>query len=761
MPGSNKPSKLRLSITLILAGCWAVGFLTVFFQQEMPNTSVARLEIWKLIRDSWLSILNPFDYSAGPNLKAGWQYFGERIQFFVTAITLLTASWGLGNIGCRRLLSDLQIRKSEQLVIVLGTGISIQTLWIFACGLIGQLTPLMLLAPGALGGLIALLLMLQKQSDNGAPISIDGVTEEETSKHWKWFFILITFPFVLHIVLGGMTPPWDFDVREYHLQGPKEWFQAGHIKTLEHNVYTSFPFLSEMLSLAAMVLCDDWWQGAIAGKLTLAAFQLLSALAVFSISRRWLGNISAWIATAAFLSTPWISRISNIAYAEGAITFYLIASVMVALLASGCEEPRSKTKLIAIAGFLAGSAMASKYPGVVSVVLPVGLYLLATIIQPARKTKPALDKPEHEQKTRRQTVTSTILLNAAVFIVAVVVAVGPWLVKNAVATGNPVYPLAYSVFGSSDWSPQMDAKWKKGHSPPERELIRIPNHLADVAIRNDWQSGFLFAFAVPALLLARKKRTVFWLSLHACWLLATWWVFTHRIDRFWIPLIPVAAVLAGSAWQLSRSIAWRGLMIGALSVCMLFNYGLCRYSTVIGFHGGLIELATARKLPIREDIRYLNTILKPNARVLLVGEAEAFDMQFDVVYNTVFDESVFQEWTSAEPGYVTPAAEQNMRSADEIRELLKQNGITHIYVNWSEVLRYRLTYGYTDYVYPQRFSQLQEIGVLDPPTDLSAGLLSKLSDQQQRELRSWQGCKTLFTDTDSWTNIQLFRVTGQ
>lgn len=761
MPGSNQSSKLRSSITLILAGCWAVGFLGVFFQQEMPNTSVSRLEIWKLIRDSWPSILNPFDYSGGPDLKAGWQYFGERIPFVVTAITLMTASWGLGSVSCRRLLTNIQITKSEQLVIVLGAGISIQTLWAFACGLIGQLTPAMLLAPGALGVAIALLLMLPKQSGNVSLVSIDGVAEEQTSWQWKWFFILITFPFVLHIVLGGMTPPWDFDVREYHLQGPKEWFQAGRIRTLEHNVYTSFPFLSEMLSLAAMVLCDDCWQGAIAGKLTLATFQLLSALAVFSISHRWIGKRSAWVAAAAFLSTPWISRISNIAYAEGAITFYLIASVMVALLASGCEESRSKTKLIAIAGFLAGSAMASKYPGVLSVVLPVGLYLLTTVIQQTRNAEQALDSVELKQTSRKQSVAGAILLNAAVFIVAALIAVGPWLVKNAVTTGNPVYPLAYSVFGSSDWSPQMDAKWKKGHSPPEHELTRIPNHLADVAIRNDWQSGFLFAFAVPAVLLVRKKGIVFWLSLHACWLLTTWWFFTHRIDRFWIPLIPVASVLAGSAWRLSPSIAWRSLMIGALSVCMLFNYGLCRYSTVIGFHGGLIELATVRNLPIREDIRYLNTVLSPDARVLLVGEAEAFDMQFDVVYNTVFDESIFQEWTSAEPGYSRPGAEQNMRSEDEIREVLKRNEITHIYVNWSEVLRYRLTYGYADYVYPQRFSQLQEIGVLDPPTNLSAGLISKLSDQQQSELRSWKDIETLFAGADSWTNIQLFRVSSE
>jgi hypothetical protein len=55
-------------------------------------------------------------------------------------------------------------------------------------------------------------------------------------------------PFLLLMLFGAMTPSIDFDVKEYHLQGPKEFFQAGRIGFLEHNVYTSFPFLTEMLS---------------------------------------------------------------------------------------------------------------------------------------------------------------------------------------------------------------------------------------------------------------------------------------------------------------------------------------------------------------------------------------------------------------------------------------------------------------------------------------------------------------------------------
>ncbi len=757
---SSERDSLFTKLGALGATYWVVGFLIVFFRQDMPNTSLSRVEIWELLTTNWLTMLNPLDYSADPKLNAGWQYLGERAPFVATASILLAAAWGMGNLVFRWACSQVQLRTSERLVVTFGTGLSLQSLWVLLCGLAGQLTAYAVLTPGVIAVVISLLALLKKRTAMQTAEFLPIAKGARASKGWVLFFLCMMFPFVLHLFLGGMTPPFDFDVREYHLQGPKEWLLAGRISTLEHNVYTSFPFLSEMLSLAAMVLHGDWWQGAIAGKLTLSLFQLLSALAVFAISRRWIGVASGWIAAAALLSTPWILRISTIAYAEGAITFYLIASVMTALLAAGCERAPNKTKLISLTGFLAGSAMAAKYPGVLSAVLPIGLFLLIIVVT-KRRMVPDENAASPDSTNAADSASRRILVNAAVFTAGVLIAVGPWLAKNGIATGNPVYPLAYSVFGANDWSPQMDAKWKNGHSPSEHQLTRIPAHLADVAIRNDWQNGFLFAFAVPAILLVRRNSAVSWLLAHACWLLVTWWFFTHRIDRFWVPLIPIVAVLAGAAWKLSTSIAWKSLTIGALSLCAVFNYGLCRYPTAIGFHSGLIELETVRKLPIRDDIKLLNTILDDNVRLLSVGEAEVFDIDRDIVYNTVFDESIFQEWTSAQPGYEVPADEQTMKSAQEIRTILQQNGITHILVNWSEILRYRQTYGYTKYVFPERFVQLQRLGVLEDPVPLSHGRFSKLSDQNQREVRSWKGSAALIGEADNWTNVQLFRLKAQ
>ena len=69
------------------------------------------------------------------------------------------------------------------------------------------------------------------------------------------------------MVLGAMLPTIDFDALEYHLQGPKEYFQAGRIAFLPHNVYTSMPFGVEMLHLLGMEVLGDWWWGGLVGQL--------------------------------------------------------------------------------------------------------------------------------------------------------------------------------------------------------------------------------------------------------------------------------------------------------------------------------------------------------------------------------------------------------------------------------------------------------------------------------------------------------------
>ncbi|MCA9091379.1 MAG: hypothetical protein KDA90_22410, partial [Planctomycetaceae bacterium] len=86
-----------------------------------------------------------------------------------------------------------------------------------------------------------------------------------------------------------------------------------------------------------------------------------------------------------------------------------------------------------------------------------------------------------------------------------------------------------------------------------------------------------------------------------------------------------------------------------------------------------------------------------------------------------------------------PSGEKRMRPLKDIAARLSAEGITHVAVNWSEILRYRTTYKYTDYVTPARFQTLVEGDLLEPE-QLSAEAFSELSqlpESWQQEVRHW------------------------
>ncbi len=266
---------------------------------------------------------------------SGWMYLLQRFPFLGYTALLLAMAGAYGWLIDAACMRRLRLMVIERIVLIFGLGLACLSLVILGCGVIGWMTPLVIAAPAIVCAIIAGVISWQSRGA-AATSGNDGsqIPANNCSPWLRWGCLFVIVPFALYLVDGSLSPPTDFDVREYHLQGPKEWFQKGEITFLRHNVYTSFPFLTEMLSLGGMIVCNDWWQGALVGQCVLACFQLLSTLAVFAVGRRWMNESVAWLAALLYLTTPWTLRISLIAYAEGALTFYVIASAMMLLICS-------------------------------------------------------------------------------------------------------------------------------------------------------------------------------------------------------------------------------------------------------------------------------------------------------------------------------------------------------------------------------------------------------------------------------------------
>ena len=165
--------------------------------------------------------------------------------------------------------------------------------------------------------------------------------------------------------------------------------------------------------------------------------------------------------------------------------------------------------------------------------------------------------------------------------------IGPWLAKNLYETGNPVYPLAYNLFGGRGWSPELNARFVPAHSPHTFGAAALGQNLLDVIADNDWSSPLLFGLAPLALLVWRKRRLVLGLWLLVGYLFFAWWGFTHRIDRFWVPIIPVVALLAGVGATWTSELAWRWIAGAVIALVLWFNFALIAGNGA--FYGTSIE----------------------------------------------------------------------------------------------------------------------------------------------------------------------------
>jgi hypothetical protein len=773
---------------------WLCAFAFVFFQIDLPNSTTLLVNR----TDVWLELPDLLIYSIISDMADGsWGNFPQRLPILFIGCWMLAGIWGLGNILLRTLRLRAQLRRIEKTVFAFGLGISGVSLLVLGTGLLAQRMP-RALSGSTLGGAMFLFALIEfalrrttdRSDRSSAANETPGASGASSTKHsepeFAWsglgavllrgqipFGVLargtasVTIAlFLIAMALGAMLPSVDFDVKEYHIQGPKEWFLAGAIEMLPHNVYTSFPFLTEMFHLLGMELSSDWYLGALAGKLVLMTFAPLTGLAVFAAADRLFDRRAAWAAMLIHLSTPWTYRVSIIAYAEGGLTFFLMATVLAVLVRvqSHTEElsdaatsssgttsignAPSTGRLTLLIGLLAGSAMACKYPGLLSVVFPAAAVLMLL-----------------EWKSRRETpFTRRAFTVMAVFGIGCGVTIGPWLLKNLYETGNPIYPLMNSVFHGIDWTPILEANWKQTHGPPHHQPFDLLVKFYDVTLKSDWLSPLMFSLAPLAFLTKWNRRFISGLWLYIGFLFLSWWVLTHRIDRFWIPMIPVVALLAGGGVWWTTKPLWRYAAGTFVTLSVLFNLGFITTPNC-GLNAWLGDLEEIRDNTefTSESVAYLNRLRLPtDAKVLFVGEAQVFDARFPLVYNTVFDVSIFEQWCSAnEPG--VPAADQKMKSSDEIRERLEAKGITHILVNWQEVLRYRTTYGITEFLAPWRFKHLQSEGILRREALSVYPQLRPMDtfrDSERTEIERWAPELVTFGESSpAFVTSQLFRVT--
>ncbi len=730
---AGKPLSAQTHLILPILGI--IAYLVLFFAWPLSSISQVfqrpfrRYELFQLLLTpeellkSWLGNHGEFSIF-------------DRLPIFLAAAVIVAAGMAWGIVITR--MMHLKLTHLEVISLALPIGLNVVSTLVLIGGLFGLLQQRWILA--AIVALPPLICVIPWRSLMRFTFRPKTVTEylslffqleyaktaqSRPERILSWLCVGTTLAAIVVIFLAAALPPVDFDVREYHLQCPKEFFQQGRITFLPHNVYGNMPLGLEMHALLGMLILNDFFYGALAGKVVMATFALIGAAAL----SRWAqsrGVNSPWATPALFISIPWVVAVSTTGLNDVGLAVYIFtafwaASNVVVSLTNGNQvsshperqaaqiitkqyekssenlsngrypTPRHTWAWAVIAGYLAGAAAACKYTGVVFGAFPIGVFLVVTLVRRARRR--------------------TLLVLFSLYGLGIVLGGGGWYIKNLILTGNPVYPLLYEWFGGASWNPEKATRWARIHSPYDFSPWRLFVDLGRVLLTSEWQSGLIAPFALLGILRINKQRLFEkTMGAMALVLFLLWWSLTHRIDRFWLSMLPFLCVLASIGIDWTDRPSWRWFVAAVCLMTLTWN-GLVTVSGAAADNRYFAPLAQLRNDPgrIGPDHALLNELFArerasgKGKKLLAVGEAAVFDLEMPVLYATCFDD---QPWEILTKGK-TPA---------EVREALHRENIGYVYVNWLEIARYRSpgNYGFTPFVQPEQFRELVRAGTLVP-----------------------------------------------
>ncbi len=687
---------------------------------------------------------------------------------FMSALPALVIYWtaalGLGWWVQERWLPDHRARR----VLRLGLGLGLMLLLVMFvgwAGLLNRWTAWLVCAPGVW-------LAAWKIADRKRR----GLLDVE---HWPnppWTMVLC-LPAAVMLLITAIAPPgtlwaveaFGYDTLAYHLQLPKEWIELGRVQPVTHNVYSFLPNLVETGYTQLSLMQGSVKGGVYTVQLWHVSTVLLTAATLAQIVSRWAGATAGGLAAACFLITPWVLITGSSAYNETA-ALALVATAMLLWL----ESDEKHWPMWVLMGALFGAATLAKLTiGLMCVPTLAGLMLVRVHAKAAPSNPPPLPpgegrvrasgllrlqyfksyfssapataKSETHPASKTQP-TSFKVKGVLVMLLAGLLVLSPWLVRNAIHTGNPVFPFATQILGAGHWQPWQVEAWQRSSTVHDRwsgawsrltsRWLTSPgygslvgsvrptstdttNQSANVDERFDI-TRFHRGGGVPMLLVVAgvcallalqfsftRRVTVLMLVLLSGQLLM-WVMFTHQQARFLVPTLLPVCVLIGlgteriSQWCRVRRRFLPALLMVTLTLALTWNQWnvLQNQTRWLRWDGGQAREPLYRiidSLPTQSDPALLLSVgaitgdhvinyLPAGSRTLMIADAAMLYVDGPRVYNSAFDRSLL--------GDALRDAESKNQGSSVVNAFLKQAGITHVWVHWAELERLTATYGY-------------------------------------------------------------------
>ncbi|MFZ5787162.1 MAG: hypothetical protein ACOY3Y_12035 [Acidobacteriota bacterium] len=444
-----------------------------------------------------------------------------------------------------------------------------------------------------------------------------------------------------------LLPIHFYDTLAYHLGLPWSWLANGSFAAQPHVVYSRFPLAASVVFLLPSFL------GVPEAAAGVHALTCAAALATcLSIARRL--GAGRWAAAApGLLLACWhLVFVGTVAAADGVVL--LGALVAVERLVAGQEE----TRLPGVAvGLALGLALAAKY----TAFIPVAAVLAALAL--CGRPLQAL-------------ASGAVALAASSF----------WWLRNVIETGNPLFPLFWSVLGGAGWTAADQAKWEALVREGAGQSLDPGAVAARLVVPPDGLGWWVALAAVPALVAvirppghAVRSRLV---ALAAA-LMAVGWVATSQTTRYAMPLAALLAVLAavGTAAMSVRPRLFVAAGLGLGVALGAASLGSFLFGT-LGVHRVWLGETTAedwrRTVTVSDPLPAYHAAarqLPPGSRLLLVGEGRPHGCPLPHHASSAYDRQLVER----------VAAETT--APGDVARRLRAMGFTHAVVNHGELRR--------------------------------------------------------------------------
>ncbi|MDD3590421.1 MAG: hypothetical protein PHO46_09160 [Thermoguttaceae bacterium] len=749
--------------------------LTIFFTSPLPNFSAPR---WILLLEPTINANFVKEIWFGVDLPPA-SFSGERIVAFILGLFFVISSLFLGLFCTPLLKRTFKLNKLEIILFATGIGLILWSCIFLWLGLIGQIriptfqSSVGIILISGLYFVACRVFTKRKQALPKPPIAkrssseigkdyLSTASNSRTDKLLLYCQFALLILFASFYVFSATQPIFEYDAVEYHVQSAREMFETGTIAFSPNNVYANMPLGVEMYYVAGFNIADNLGFsfddtlriGSLIGKTIITSFAYLTALALFAFGLRFLNSLRLGLWSAiAFLSLPGVFEVYVSGLNDCVLSFTLFMAFYLLLLKMqnysnganiNCTTSLSNDILFfLLLGLFAGFALGIKYTGVVFVLIPA--FLLGTLIHffprkfdvffikkslvevyndsPSSESlyvqleeKKIEDQQDSPLIENNRYIKATVLV--VVFLLTALLVSGGWYIRNAVATGNPVFPLAYSVFGdkSGSWNESIDARWNKAHSSASFGANAIRTAIRSSLWQDDLASPFFLllgtigalALGISLKKLFQKKQIGsegFFISILTLLILywAGWFFMTHRLVRFLLPAAPLAAVLIGClitrGLTLPSRLAKSAVFVSTL-LCLLYSSLLI---DLLG-QGRMAPLQALERDPYRFTAAsiYFNEHPElfvnasqtsnnslPTKKLLLIGEAKAFMYRIPILYSTCWNDSPLIPLLD---DCVERDSKGQIISVTDRTRLLKnihQAGVEFILVDFSELARFR------------------------------------------------------------------------